>query len=379
MLTLLTRAKLAAFAVIAVLIIGYTGIHYADVGRYVGVPGYYVVTVNLPQAGGLYQNADVTYRGVSVGRVGALNLTPGGVQAQLDIDNSAPPIPARSQAVVADLSAVGEQYLDLRPATSAGPYLTAGSVIREDSTQIPAPVTSLLSSVDALANSLPASSLRTVVTQLGEAFNGQGPNLQVLLDASASFTQAANSNITPTTSLIADGQTVLATQEQETAAIESFGTGAEELAQQLDSSDSDLRRLITDAPLAAEQVTGLLEDNDPNLGLTLANLLTTSELASTRQPALKELLSVLPAAVAVGSTAITQNGPASFGLSLTFFDPLPCTQGYGQTQYRNGLDTSPPAVPINTGAMCTEPLSEGEVRGPEYAPSGGPVPAAASP
>jgi phospholipid/cholesterol/gamma-HCH transport system substrate-binding protein len=378
MLTRLTRAKLVVFAVIAVLIIGYTGIRYADVGRYVGLPGYYVVDVNLPQAGGLYQNADVTYRGVSVGRVGALTLTGSGVQAQLDISNSAPPIPANSQAVVADLSAVGEQYLDLRPRAAAGPYLTAGSVIREADTQIPPPVTNLLSSVDALATSLPAKSLRTVVTELGEAFNGQGPNLQLLLDASYGFTKAASSNITPTDSLISDGQTVLATQEQETQAIETFGTDAQLLAQQLDSSDSDLRQLITVAPLAAEQVTGLLQDNDPDLGLTLANLLTTSEVASTRQPALKELLSVLPAAVAVGSSAITGTGPASFGLSLTFFDPLPCTDGYQGTTYRDGLDTSAPP-PLNTNASCTEPLSQGEVRGPKYAPSGGGVPAAAHP
>ena len=378
MLTRLTRAKLAVFAVIAVLVLGYTGIHYANAGRYVGLPGYYVVTANLTQGGGLYQNADITYRGVSVGRVGAMSLTAGGIQAQLDISNSAPPIPADSQAVVADLSAIGEQYLDLRPRTGSGPYLTAGSVIREADTQIPPPVTNLLSNVDALATSLPAKSLRTVVTELGQAFNGQGPNLQLLLDASSSFTQAASSNITPTDSLIADGQTVLATQQQETGAIEQFGTDAQLLAQQLDSSDSDLRRLITAAPLAAEQVTGLLQDNDPDLGLTLANLLTTSEVAGTRQSALKELLSVLPAAVAVGSTVITGSGPATFGLSLTFFKPLPCTDGYQGTTYRNGLDLSP-APALNTSAQCQEPVSQGEVRGPAHAPSGGGVPPAATP
>lgn len=378
MLTRLTRAKLVVFAVIAVLIIAYTGIRYAGVGRYVGLPGYYVVTVNLPQAGGLYQNADVTYRGVSVGRVSALTLTGTGVQAELDINNSAPLIPADTQAVVADLSAVGEQYLDLRPGAAAGRYLTAGSVIREASTQIPPPVTNLLSSVDALATSLPAQSLRTVVTELGEAFNGQGPNLQLLLAASYSFTQAASSNLASTDSLIADGQIVLATQQQETDAIESFGTDAQLLAQQLDSSDSDLRRLITAAPLAAEQVTGLLQDNDPDLGLTLANLLTASDVASTRQSALKELLSVLPAAVAVGSTVITRTGPASFGLSLTFFDPLPCTDGYQGTQYRNGLDLSP-APALNVSASCQEPASQGEVRGPAHAPPGGGVPPAAHP
>jgi phospholipid/cholesterol/gamma-HCH transport system substrate-binding protein len=378
MLTSLTRTKLVVFLVLAVAVIGYTGVHYANIGKVFGVPGYYVVTVNLPQAGGLYTNADVTYRGVSVGRVGSITLSGSGVQADLDISNSAPPIPADTEAVVADLSAVGEQYLDLRPRTASAPYLTAGSVIGEPGTQIPQPVTDLLSAVDALANSLPGASLRTLVNELYNAFNGQGQNLATLLAASGSFTRAASDNVGSTSGLIQDGQTVLATQEAETSAIEQFATDGELFAHQLASSDSDLRRLIAAAPLAAAQVTGLLRDNDPDLGLTLANLLTTSDVALTRQSALQELLSALPAVVSAGNTVITRNG-SSFGLALTFFDPKPCTDGYQGTTYRNGLDTSP-APPLNTKAYCASPASSGiDVRGSAHAPSGGGVPAAAKP
>jgi phospholipid/cholesterol/gamma-HCH transport system substrate-binding protein len=378
MLTMFTKVRVVVFALLAVVVLAFTGIRYANVGRFFGAPGYYVVNVDLADGGGLYPNADVTYRGVTVGRVGAMTLTGNGVRAELDIDDSAPRIPVRVQAVVADLSAIGEQYLDLRPDTSSGPYLTANDVIAQPDTQIPQPVTDLLTNVDALARSLPAGSLQTVVNELYQAFNGQGPNLQTLLAASSSFTSAASSDITPTSELISEGQGVLATQQAETSAIESFATSAQLLAQQLDNSDSDLRRLITATPQAAQQVIGLLQDNDPDLGLTLANLLTTSDVALTRQPALKELLSVLPAVVAAGNTVITKNG-SNFGLTLTFFNPLPCTDGYQGTVYRNGLDTSP-APPLNTAAHCASPPRTGiDVRGSANAPSGGGVPPAAKP
>ena len=95
-----------------------TGIHYANLGRYLGLRGYYVVRLNLANGRRHLPGADVTYRGVSVGRVGTMRLTAAGVEADLNISNSAPPIPARLQATVADLSAVGEQYVDLRPATA---------------------------------------------------------------------------------------------------------------------------------------------------------------------------------------------------------------------------------------------------------------------
>ncbi|MBV9381990.1 MAG: MCE family protein [Streptosporangiaceae bacterium] len=364
----MTRVKLVVFAVLAVAVIAYTGLHYASIGRYFGVPGYYVVKADLPSAGGLYVNADVTYRGVSVGRVGALTLAGSGVQAELNISNSAPPIPADSQLVVADLSAVGEQYADLRPGGASSPYLTAGDTISAADTQVPAPVTDVLASVDALARSLPLGSLRTVVSELYNGFSNQGPNLQSLLDNSSSFTQAAIQALTPTTRLIQDGQSVLATQQAETNAIETFASQSELLAQQLNSSDSDLRRLLASGPLAAEQVSGLLQDNDPDLGLLLANLLSTAQVTAPRQSALKELLSALPAVVAAGNTVINARG-ANFGLALTFFNPLPCTAGYQGTVYRNGTDASA-APPLNTAAYCASPASSGiDVRGSAHAPS----------
>ena len=66
-----TRIQLVVFAVIGVLVIGYTGFHYANLGRLLGLRGYYTVQMDLANAGGIFPQADVTYRGVSVGRVGA--------------------------------------------------------------------------------------------------------------------------------------------------------------------------------------------------------------------------------------------------------------------------------------------------------------------
>jgi phospholipid/cholesterol/gamma-HCH transport system substrate-binding protein len=377
MLTTATRIKLAVFALIAVLVVGYTGLHYASLGRYVGLPGYYVVHLELAQAGGIFPNADVTYRGVSVGRVGAVQLTATGVEADLNISDSAPPIPARLQAAVADLSAVGEQYVDLRPDTASGPYLTAGSVIPQRDTQLPLPVTSLLTSLNTLATSLPLSTLRALLNQLATGLQGQGDDLAAILDGNHALVGALSATVPQTISLINAGKTVLATQIAESGELNSFAASARLLAQQLKTSDPDLRKLITAGPQAAAQVADLLANTNPGLAVLVANLLTTSEVTLTRGSALDELLSVLPADVAAGNTVITNNG-ANFGLAVTFFNPLPCTAGYGGTVYRNGLDTSPPP-PLNTSAGCTEPVSKGEVRGPANAPSGGGVPPAAQP
>lgn len=378
MITLAIRLKNLAFLVIATLALGYLGVRYADLGHYVGLRSYYTVTVQLPQTGGLYTHSNVTYRGVSVGRVGPIELTEDGVEAELRIEKDAPSIPDSLTAVVANLSAVGEQYVDLRPTRGEGPFLGNGSVIDEADTTIPAPPTDVLTSVDDLASSVDPESLRTVVEEFGAAFEGRGDDLQVLLDTSGDFVKAADKALPVTTRLMADGERVLRTQAEQGQALKGFASGARELAAELKGSDADLRRLIATAPDAAVQISGLLRDLDPAFGVVVANLLTTSEVAVTRQRGLEELLVKLPAVAAAGASAVDDDG-ARFGMSVTFFEPLPCTAGYGGTVYRNGLNTSDgPAV--NTAARCTSSPGTGiNVRGSANAPKGGPVPKPAVP
>jgi phospholipid/cholesterol/gamma-HCH transport system substrate-binding protein len=370
MLTLGTRLKNIAFLIIGVLVIGFIGFRYADLGRFVGMRGYYVVRMDLAETGGLFPGSDVTYRGVSVGRVGDLHLTATGVRADLHISDSAPKIPSDLQAVVANLSAVGEEYVDLRPTRGGRPYLADDALIPQSATQVPPPVTNLLTDVNSLAASVPLDSLRTVVDELGTAFQGRGEDLQTLLDSAGDLTQAADESSSETNQLISDSQTVLRTQRQEGAALQSFASSARLLAGQLDASDTDLRRLIITTPSAATQVSGLLRDLDPSLSVLLANLTTTSDLTLTRQRGLEELLVRLPQVAAAGSTAINSKG-VNFGMALTFFSPLPCTRGYGGTTYRNGLNTTS-GPPLNTAASCRMPPSSGvDVRGSANAPHGG--------
>ncbi|CAO0827273.1 MCE family protein [Streptomyces microflavus] len=378
MITPAIRLKNIAFLVVAVLVLGYLGVRYAGLGHYVGLRSYYTVTVQLPQTGGLYTHSNVTYRGVSVGRVGPIELTGDGVEAELRIEKDTPPIPDSLQAVVANLSAVGEQYVDLRPTRSDGPYLGNGSVIDEADTTLPAPPTTVLTSVNDFASSVDLEHLRTVVEEFGTAFEGRGDDLQVLLDSGSEFIGAADRALPVTTRLMADGETVLRTQAEQGAALKGFASGAKELAAELKGSDADLRRLIATTPDAAVQISGLLRDLDPGFGVVVANLLTTSEVAVTRQRGLEELLVKLPAVVAAGSSAVDEDG-ARFGMSVTFFEPLPCTAGYGATTYRNGLDTSP-APALNSVARCASSPGTGiNVRGSANAPKGGPVPAPAKP
>ena len=376
MLTVATRIKIIVFAVIAVVVLAYIGATYADVGRYVGLRGYYTVRLDLPSTGGLFEGSAVSYRGVTVGKVGKLDLTRDGVIAELRIDNSAPDIPRDLQAIVANRSAVGEQYVDLRPRADAAPYLEQGGTIPRSATTTPAPVDETLKSVNDLAASLPLDDTKVLIDELGLAFAGQGPHLKQLLDTSARFISASDAAFPDSKALIRNGQVVLRTQNEMSGAFKSFATNSSLLAAQLRDSDADLRELITAGPGAAAELSGLLHDLDPSLSVLLAHLLTTARVAEPRQAAIEEMLDNLPKVAGIGPS-IVDGDKLRMGLVTTFFNPQPCTRGYGKTQYRDGLTLS--SAPFNTDAHCAESPSSGiNVRGTANAPRKG-VPAPAKP
>ena len=158
--------QLVALLVVGVAATVYVGITYARIGQFAGV-GRYTVHADFKDSGGIFTNAEVTYQGVPVGRVSALRLRADGVRVELELDSGGPKVPASSQAVVANRSAIGEQFVDLRPASASGPYLKNDSVISD--TSIPTPVQDVISSAVDFTGSVPLNDLTTVVTELGKA------------------------------------------------------------------------------------------------------------------------------------------------------------------------------------------------------------------
>ncbi|WP_156747396.1 MlaD family protein, partial [Mycobacterium sp. E2462] len=110
MLTPFIRRQLIVFGILTVISLLVLGIYYLQIPSLVGV-GRYTLKADLPASGGLYPTANVTYRGVTIGKVTDVEPTERGAQATMSID-SRYKIPVDASADVHSVSAVGEQYLD---------------------------------------------------------------------------------------------------------------------------------------------------------------------------------------------------------------------------------------------------------------------------
>src|SRR5215469_16550827 len=135
MLTRFVRIHLAIFTIVGTIGVIAMILFYIQAPTLLGI-GRMTVSLELPATGGLYRFSNVTYRGVQVGKVTAVSLTPNGAKATLSLGTSTK-IPSNLQAAVMSVSAVGEQYVDLQPRTDSAPYLHDGSVIAMGDTTIP--------------------------------------------------------------------------------------------------------------------------------------------------------------------------------------------------------------------------------------------------
>lgn len=319
---MMLRLKLLAFAVVSLLGIAYVGMEHLG-WREDLFGGAYVVHADFADAGGVFVNAPVTYRGVPVGKVTAVSLHGNGVRVDLRIDGEWT-VPASTSAAVALRSAVGEQYVDLRPSTADGPFLHAGDVIPVERTSTPLPVETLLANLDALVASVDPNDLAVLLDELGTGLQGNETALRTLLDASNALLADAVKYLPQTVSLLEDGRKVLATQAESAEAIRKWAAGLARLAASLRQADPDLRRLLENGPPAAAQLRGLLTDLDPALGMLLGNLVTVNGIAARRVNGIEQILVVYPLAAAGGFTVVPGDGTAHLGLAVNLNDPPPC-------------------------------------------------------
>lgn len=368
-----TRIQLLVFAMITMLGCSYVGAKYARLDQYF-VDDSYHVAANFGESGGIFVGAEVTYRGVGVGRVDSMKLSKDGVLVGMNINDDTDPIPSDVQAVVADRSAVGEQYVDLQPTRTGAPYLGDGAQIPRADTQTPLPTTALLTNLNNMVNSVDRDNLRTVVGEMGNAFGGTGDDLGRIIDTSNSFIETADNYFDLTARLIRDGRTVLQTQIDSGSAIRTFSTNLALLSDTLVRSDGDIRRVIDSGGTAANVLRDFIVHNRAALTQMLSNFVTNGEVTVARLPGIEQVLVLYPYVVEGGYTVLAKDPvsglyDAHFGLVMTQ-DPPVCTHGYESTRQHPPQDLK--EAPFNTVAHCAEPASQSSARGAQHAP--GPAP-----
>jgi len=355
MLTRFVRAQLIIFAIVSVVGVAVMIFGYLQAPTLLGI-GRITVRMELPSGGGLYRFANVTYRGVQIGKVTDVDLNRTGAFATLSL-NTSPKVPADLMAEVHSLSAVGEQYVDLLPRNSNPPYLQDGAVIPLRMITIPQPVGPMLDKVSALMGSIPKGRLSALINESSKGLDDAGFDLGSLLDSSYTLTRDFHGAADQTKSLIDDSVPILDGAVESGDATRIWARSIAGVTGQLVDDDPQIRSLLTKGPGAFDEVSALLNQVKPTLPLLLANLTSLGKVAVTYHASLEQLLVLVPSFFrGIASTGPSNNAT---GLPIGAFriglgDPVACTAGYlPPSQWRSPADTT--TVDTPDGLYCKLP------------------------
>ena len=343
------RMRLLIFALVGGLAVVVAGVRYAGLWEAIH-PTSYEVRVELARRGGIFERAEVTYRGVTVGRVSEVDFRRDGVVAVLAIDDEWR-IPAELVASVHNRSAVGEQYVDLVPSQEGGPFLADGDVIEAADTTTPVTTGELLVAVDDFLRSVPREDLAVVIRELDTTFAGAGRDLRALIRNGTTILDAAERALPDTQRLLVDAGTVLQTQSDQAALITAALRDLAVLTAVFGDQDDDVRTILVRAATAADQLRLLAEGLAPHLPPLLGDLAAVAGVAAEKVDEMEETLVALPYALASALTPGREER-AHFSYQGTL-DPRPCRQGYVPPErWRSPHDLEP--VPMDDSHHCTE-------------------------
>ena len=356
MLTRFVRNQLVIFTVASVVGIAAMVTVYMQLPTLLGI-GRMSVTLELPRTGGLYRFANVTYRGVQIGKVTDVRATREGAEATLSLASS-PKIPADLQASVLSVSAVGEQYVDLLPRTGSGPYLRDGSVISAKDTTVPQKVGPMLNQVSALLGSIPKEQLNKLLDESFKGLNGAGDDLAALYESTSRLGRDFDGIADRARTLIEDSKPLLDGQVVSADALRIWARSLAGVTGQIAADDQALRGVLANGPAAADEASRLLEQIKPTLPILLANLTTVGQIAVTYRPSLEQLLVLLPPFIAsIQAVGLPRNNPTGYtqgDFTLTLNDPPACTVGFlPPSSWRSPADLSDIDTP--DGLYCKLP------------------------
>jgi len=373
-LTRLIRIQLVLFSIVTVLALVFLGWYYLQLPTLAGV-GQYTLHADLPASGGLYKTANVTYRGIQIGKVTDVEPTERGARATMRISDRYK-IPVDASANVHSVSAIGEQYLDLVPQGNGNQYLADGQTITKGS--VPDEVGPALDSANRGLDVLPKEKIDSLLSEAAQSVGGLGPALQRLVDSTSAIASDFRDNLDPVNNIITHSAPILDSQANSRDAIGQWAANLNVIGAQAAQQDAALRSGIQQAAPTADQLNSVFSGVQDSLPQTLANLEIVIDMLKRYHKGVEQALVILPQGASIAQTATSiypGEGLLHFALGPIFAGigaglllpgiippgagtdlnlPPPCLTGFlPASEWRAPADTT--AAPLPAGTYCKIP------------------------
>ncbi|RDI51872.1 MCE family protein [Nocardia mexicana] len=281
------RVALANLGLVIVLVLG-TGYLAQYVLRFNPIPHTFRVTVELPSSGGLLPDNDVTFRGTRVGKVTDVRVSGDGIAAVAEIEYAAK-IPVGGKVHVGRLSAAGEQYLDFRPDSDTGPYLSEGAIVERSRTTVPIPVQNVLADLTGFIGGMNPDRLNVIIDELDKALAGGPDRLRNMISGISRAMGGLTDLLPQTRQLIENLEVIAETTSHAQPDLSTVTAAGSTLFQQATAADQEVREFLDQGPGQLATLGGIVAENQDPMTHLVTNFVAITRAAKLRQPAIEAL------------------------------------------------------------------------------------------
>ncbi|MGV9676892.1 MlaD family protein [Nocardia sp. NPDC003482] len=258
---------------------------------------------------GLYDDAAVTIRGITVGKVRALEPQGGHVRVRMTLDDR--PLPANVGAAVVGSSILTDRRVELVDASyHGGPLLPADACIARDRTRVPVSASDALDSFAKLVHQVTAPDasgtppLQRLLTGTDREMSGLGPTINQELRQLADALAQPDALLGHFGRLLDNGaelsEFVTAQWDDLKTTLVTFGPGLELIEHML----GVVKVVVEKLALAVGPLDRLFDQHFPYLMEALNSTIPVMTLVRTRTEESKDLLDRIPGVIAMLRTMI---------------------------------------------------------------------------
>ncbi|GAA5057827.1 MlaD family protein [Nocardia callitridis] len=136
-----------------------------------GFDNYAETTMVLRDSTGLFAGSPVLLSGIEIGDVTSIDRTVEGVVVKMRMDTKFP-VPVSSSVTIANLSALGEPYVQFVPDSDQGPYLRDGQTVDTEQVRLPMSIPQMSQLLGRLLRQLDPGAVGSLIQTVSTAYDG---------------------------------------------------------------------------------------------------------------------------------------------------------------------------------------------------------------
>jgi phospholipid/cholesterol/gamma-HCH transport system substrate-binding protein len=232
----------------------------------------------FPEAGGLLVGDEVRIGGLTVGKIGSIDLDGDHVTASFTVDSGAR-LGALTGAAIKTQTPLGKKFLQVRP--SGDGVLEPGSEIPLERTNSPYDVAQVLADLTTTTGQIDTGKLASSLDTVATTFADTPPALRSALDGVQRLSQTVASRDDALRQLLAGANGLSGVLAERSGQLTTLISDGNLLLDELYRRRDAIRRLLIDTTTLVTQLRGVVDDNRERIGPALAELESTLDLLNS--------------------------------------------------------------------------------------------------